>query len=444
MMAQHQPNLPQIRPIAVDLFAGAGGMTLGFEQAGFDVLAAVEIDPIHCAVHKYNFPYSTVFCRDITTVSADRIRQNSNIGNCPIDVVFGGPPCQGFSLIGKRLLEDPRNQLVFHFVRLVAELQPKFFVLENVKGMTAGKHQQFIQELIDKFAYYGYQLQLPYQVLNAADYGVPQKRERLFLMGSKMGLPLPNYPDPVLNQTLKLSNLSKTPTVWEALQDLPEVENYPELMHQDWVEAKFKLASFYGEIMQRKRVLDDDYSYPRIYQGNLLTSSLRTQHTAASIQRFETTLPGKTEPVSRFHKLDPNGLCNTLRAGTPSSRGAHTSARPIHPFTPRCITVREAARLHSYPDWFRFHVTKWHGFRQVGNSVPPFLAKAVAAEMMKLLEVNLKKPQHKIKLGDEKLLSFNMSQAVKYYNVDPQSLQFRSRNREQSKYFQSSGKEINS
>jgi DNA (cytosine-5)-methyltransferase 1 len=426
-MLQNCSNLDDTRPIAVDLFAGAGGMTLGFEQAGFDVLAAVEIDPIHCGIHQYNFPYSTIFCRDITTISADEIRNASNIGERSIDVVFGGPPCQGFSLMGKRLLEDPRNQLIFHFMRLVTELKPKFFVLENVKGMAAGKHQHFLQELIDKFTYYDYQVQLPYQVLNAADYGVPQKRERLFLIGSKMGLPLPKYPDAINQKKIKSLKLLKTPTVWEAIQDLPEVEEYPELIQQDWVETEFNSASYYGEIMQGKRVLDNDYSYPRLYPNHLLTSSLRTQHKIDSIQRFKHTLPGKTEPISRFHKLDPNGLCNTLRAGTPSSRGAHTSARPIHPFTPRCITVREAARLHSYPDWFRFHVTKWHGFRQVGNSVPPFLAKAVASEIIKLLEINLNKPQDKIKLENEELLSFNMSQAAQYYNVDPHVIQPRTR-----------------
>ncbi|MGB3536446.1 MAG: DNA cytosine methyltransferase [Microcoleaceae cyanobacterium] len=426
-MFQTSPKLSDTRPIAVDLFAGAGGMTLGFEQAGFDVLAAVEIDPIHCAIHQYNFPNSTIFCEDIAKLSGDTIRHHSTINERPIDVVFGGPPCQGFSLMGKRLLEDPRNQLVFHFMRLVAELQPKFFVLENVKGMAAGKHQQFIQELIDKFTYYGYSVQLPYQVLNAADYGVPQKRERLFLIGSKIGLPLPKYPDPLSKNTLNSSDLLRTPTVWEAIQDLPEAEYYPELIQQDWVKTKFNSASFYGEMMQGKISLEDDYSYPRFHQNNLLTSSLRTQHNAASIERFAATLPGKKEPISRFNKLDSQGLCNTLRAGTPSNRGAHTSPRPIHPFTPRCITVREAARLHSYPDWFRFHVTKWHGFREVGNSVPPFLAKAVAAEMIKLLEINLEKIQDKILLGDEKLLSFNISQAAEYYHVDPHVIQPRSR-----------------
>ncbi len=432
-MIPDQPNPSHTRPIAVDLFAGAGGMTLGFEQAGFDVLAAVEIDPIHCAVHDYNFPFCSVFCCDIATLSGEQVRQDSNIGDRPIDVVFGGPPCQGFSLMGKRLLEDPRNQLVFHFVRLVAELQPQFFVLENVKGMATGKHQGFIQELIHKFIHIGYQVQSPYQVLNAAYYHVPQKRERLFLLGSQIGLPLPHYPQPISNPynsklSLQDSNLPKTPTVWEAIQDLPEVEDYPELNQQDWIEIEVKPKSDYGQIMQGEKVLKDDYSYPRNYPSNQLTASRRTQHQLASIQRFAATLPGKTEPISRFHKLDPNGLCNTLRAGTPRSRGAHTSARPIHPFTPRCITVREAARLHSYPDWFRFHVTKWHGFRQIGNSVPPFLAKAVAAEIIKLLNIELKKPEDKIQLGDTQLLSFDMSQAAQYYHVNPHMIKPRTRN----------------
>ncbi len=431
-MVQNLLNSPNTRPIAVDLFAGAGGMTLGFEQAGFDVLAAVEIDPIHCAVHQYNFPFSRIFCYDIASLSGDSIRQHSKIGDRPIDVIFGGPPCQGFSLIGKRLLEDPRNQLIFHFLRLVNELQPKFFVLENVKGMAAGKHQQFLEELINKFANSGYHVQQPYQVLNAADYGVPQKRERLFLIGAQMDLPLPEYPDQFYRPletklTSTSSSLLQTPTVWDALQDLPEVENYPELNQQDWIEVEFNSASYYGQIMQGKTVLDNDYSYPRLYPNNLLTSSLRTQHTPASIKRFKATLPGKTEPVSRFHKLDKNGLCNTLRAGTPSSRGAHTSARPIHPVTPRCITVREAARLHSYPDWFRFHVTKWHGFRQVGNSVPPLLAKAVASEIINKLKVNLKNTQNQVPLGDDTLLKFNMSQAAQCFDVDPDVIQPRSR-----------------
>lgn len=413
-----------IRPIGIDLFAGAGGLSLGFEQAGFDVLAAVEIDPVHCAVHEYNFPHCTTICRSVTEITGEEIKTQSKIGDRPIDVVFGGPPCQGFSLIGKRLLDDPRNTLVFHFIRLIRELQPKYFVMENVKGMAIGSHKQFICEAIEKFNDSGYKVVAPYQVLNAAHYGIPQNRERLFLIGVRQDLPLPEYPTPIFKPAgsrKKIASLyaqlPNCPTVWDALQDLPEADKYPELNHRDWVKAEFGKPSAYARSLRGLSTLEDNYSYRRNYDPHLLTSSLRTQHTSESIQRFKNTQPGKTEPISRFLKLDPNGICNTLRAGTASNRGAHTSPRPIHPKSPRCITVREAARLHSYPDWFRFHVTKWHGFRQVGNSVPPLLGQAVAAEIIKVLGINPTVPTERFQLEGQELLSMTMAEAAKKYDV---------------------------
>ncbi|MDJ0580540.1 DNA cytosine methyltransferase [Crocosphaera sp.] len=408
------------RPIAVDLFAGVGGMTLGFEQAGFDVLSSVEIDPIHCVTHHYNFPFWTTICASVTKITGNEIRELSTIKNQPIDVVFGGPPCQGFSLMGKRSLDDDRNSLVKHFIRLVLELQPKYFVMENVPGMTIGKQQMFLQEIFAEFAQNNYQVKTDYQILNAANYGVPQLRERLFILGSKQGLILPKYPIFITEYTKKNDlELPSTPTVKEAIQDLPEVNQYTELNNRDWVLADYKKPSNYVKNLRDISNIIDDYSYPRNYNKQLLTSSLRTKHQQKSIDRFKKTPQGKIESVSRFLRLHPDGFCNTLRAGTPSNRGAHTSPRPIHPFTPRCITVREAARLHSYPDWFRFHVTKWHGFRQIGNSVPPLLAKAVAQEIMKVLDILPIKPTTTYKLESEELLSLNMTQAAKYYNVSP-------------------------
>jgi DNA (cytosine-5)-methyltransferase 1 len=402
-------------------------MTLGFEQAGFDVLASVEIDPIHCAIHQFNFPFWTILCRSVEDITGTEIRNNSAIHNQEIDVVFGGPPCQGFSLIGKRSFDDPRNALVFHFIRLVIDLRPRYFVMENVKGMTVGKHKEFIAEIIEKFENSGYQVNHSYQVLNAANYGVPQNRERLFLLGCRQDLKLPKYPAKITQppkskskakaKTKKNLELPSTPTVLQALQDLPEIENYPELLQQDWVVAEFGKPSQYGKKIRNLRRDKNNYSYHRKFDHQILTSSLRTQHSDKSIERFAATPHGKNEPISRFHKLDPDGLCNTLRAGTASNKGAFTSPRPIHPFKPRCITVREAARLHSYPDWFRFHPTKWHGFRQIGNSVPPLLAQAVAGEIIKVLNLEVKKPRKKYNLGDENLLIFNMSEAAKYFNV---------------------------
>lgn len=421
------------RPIGVDLFAGAGGMTLGFEQAGFDVLASVEIDPIHCATHEFNFPFWAVLCKDVINATGEEIRKHSSIGNRDIDVVFGGPPCQGFSLIGKRLIDDPRNSLVLHFVRLVLELKPKYFVLENVSGMTKGKFKTLLVKVINEFKHNDYEVEENYRILNATYYGVPQNRDRLFLLGCRKGLKLPKYPQPI-TKPAKSKNIqidfevSNTPTVWDALKDLPEVENYPELYERDWVVADFGKPSNYSGQLRCLYFTEDNYVYKRKYDPIILTSSLRTNHKLESITRFESTLPGKVERISRFYKLDADGVCNTLRAGTASNRGAFTSPRPIHPCTPRCITIREAARLHSYPDWFRFHPTKWHGFRQVGNSVPPLLGKAVASEIIKVLGLYPYKHPVVQELGDEKLLYFNMSQATAYYGVDPHIVEPRTRN----------------
>ncbi|AUT03124.1 DNA (cytosine-5-)-methyltransferase [Nostoc sp. CENA543] len=411
----------QKRPIAVDLFAGAGGMTLGFEQAGFDVLAAVEIDPIHCATHEFNFPFCTVLCKSVEQTTGLEIRERSLIGDQEIDAVICGSPCQGFSLMGKRIFDDPRNSLVFHFHRLVLELQPKFFVMENVRGITIGEHKQILKLLIDEFKAYGYQVEEQYQILNAANYGVPQARERLFLLGARKDITLPNYPQPITQIAKPHPNLSDNselpicPTVWQAIGDLPEAEDYSELLHRDWVIAEYKKPSIYAEVMRGIRTTTDNYAYPRQFDTRILSSSLRTNHSETTRQRFQETHQGEREPISRFHKLHPAGVCNTLRAGTDKYKGSFTSPRPIHPFSPRCITVREAARLHSYPDWFRFHITKWHGFRQVGNSVPPLLAKAVAQEIIRSLKISPVKPSIEYQLGEERLLQLNISQAEQYY-----------------------------
>lgn len=405
------------RPIGIDLFAGAGGLSLGFEQAGFDIAAAVEIDPIHCATHEFNFPYATPICGSVVDLNGSSIRSLAGIGDADIDVVFGGAPCQGFSMIGKRALDDPRNQLVSHYVRIVSELAPKYCVFENVKGLTLGNHTKFLNELVEALGTAGYQVLLPYRVLNAADYGVPQDRRRLFLIAARHGLPLPQYPEIVETRT----------NVLDAIGDLPDADLFDVLKVTDVVSTEWETRSNYA---RRLRGLEDDpgdFGYQRECDKNVLTSSLRTEHTSLSQNRFLATEHGKTEPVSRFHKLNPTGVCNTLRAGTDSARGAFTSPRPIHPFKPRVITVREAARLHSYPDWFRFHTTKWHGFRQIGNSVPPLLARAVAGEVMTALGVKPSKPEEALSPGSPKLLSLNMGEAARHFDVPRDTIAQRTR-----------------
>ncbi len=393
------------RPIGIDLFAGAGGLSLGFEWAGFDIAAAVELDPIHCATHEYNFPKCKTICASVADITGKEILQQAGI-ECEVDVVFGGAPCQGFSMIGKRALDDPRNELVSHFVRLVKEISPKYFVFENVKGLTVGKHKKFLLEIIKAFEDSDYQVKLPYQVLNASDYGVPQSRNRLFLAGHRKNLTEPQYPD----------TLHKV-TVADAIDDLPEAEKFEELKSVDHVKVEFGEPSEYAREMRELTNKPFHFGYRRNFDPNIMTSSLTTNHSELSRSRFAETEHGKTEPVSRFFKLDPKGVCNTLRAGTASDRGAFTSPRPIHPHTPRCITVREAARLHSYPDWFRFHATKWHGFRQIGNSVPPKLAMAVGEELIKAMDIKRRRPKEILERGNPVLLSYTMAQAASHFGV---------------------------
>ncbi|MDR2372897.1 MAG: DNA cytosine methyltransferase [Bifidobacteriaceae bacterium] len=413
------------RPLAVDLFAGAGGLSLGLEQAGFDVAAAVEYDPIHAAVHEFNFPYSTTFCRNAATMTGDEIRQGSSIGSREIELVAGGPPCQGFSMIGKRALDDPRNALLAEFTRLVIELQPRYFVLENVAGLTVGNHRQLLDEVIETMGVAGYDTLAPYKVLQAADFGTPQSRKRLILMGSRRGVEIPQYPRPLcaprridgsLPQIRLFPDLPVGPSVGDALGDLPDADQFEELLEEDCVRAEFGCPSDYAAPLRAITPEGDDFSRPRDFQPDILTSSTRTIHTPVSIQRFAATSPGTTEKVSRFLRLHPNGISNTLRAGTASDRGAYTAPRPIHPTFPRVLTVREAARLHGYPDWFRFHVTKWNGFRQIGNSVPAKLGRAIGLSVLSADGITPTRGDF-VRLGDRFLLSLNATEAQRFFGL---------------------------
>ncbi|MEN3950723.1 DNA cytosine methyltransferase [Iodidimonas sp. SYSU 1G8] len=411
------------RPIGIDLFAGAGGMSLGFEQAGFDVVAAIEIDPIHCAAHKFNFPDTVVIPRSVVGLSAADVRKHAGIGDKEIDCVFGGPPCQGFSMIGQRSFEDPRNSLVLEFVRLVAELDAKTFVFENVKGLTVGKQRNFLGELVAEFHRVGYEVRIPWSVLDAANYGTPQHRERLILIGARKGAKIPSYPAPLFSAAdgkRAIAGLALGPTVVDAIGDLPDADKFSTLLDSDTVRTtSYGDPSAYAAEMRCLTNNAWHFGYMRDWSPSIMTSSARTIHTDVSRRRFSETAPGRVEPISRFYKLSPVGLSNTLRAGTDGARGAFTSPRPIHFSHDRCVTVREMARLHGFPDWFRLHSTKWHGARQIGNSVPPPLARAIASAVMKALNAKPKRPEGTLQLGDPSLLYLEMSEAAEHFGVEP-------------------------
>jgi len=346
----------------------------------------------------------------------------------------GGPPCQGFSTIGKRLIDDTRNRLVFDFFRLVSALRPRYFVMENVPGMAAGGHSAILGRFIQEFEAVGYAMAS--KVLSTADFGVPQLRRRLIVIGSREDQPEARHPQPSSNPVPKTPSarvprmregLSVGPNVWQAIGDLPDLDRYATLRGSDRTflsdAAMERIECKASQYALGLRGADPaDRAHPRRWDPALLTSSARTIHTAASIQRFTNTTPGDTEPISRFYRLHPEGLCNTLRAGTGSERGAFTSPRPIHPKRPRVISVREAARLHSMPDWFQLHATKWHGFRQIGNAVAPLLGRAIGESLTEALGVQPRKPRLKQPLGDIRLLNLTMSEAAARYGVEPDQI----------------------
>ncbi len=369
-------------PVALDLFCGVGGMSLGFKQAGFRIVGAFDHEQRHVNAYKKNFPSVPAICTDLRNETGESLL---SVVGCEqgIDMVFGGPPCQGFSMAGKRDLGDERNLLIFDFIRLVKQIRPKYFVMENVQGLMLGEARALLNSFVHRAHLAGYSTVKEVRALNAADFGVPQRRKRTFVIGYRSDLESPSYPDvtPIVDESGK----PYSPTVRDAIADLPIIENHDELFQRDGFVGNLGEASHYARIMRGEVKESSDMLPTRKRNGKPLTGCLRTRHSEESIARFSDTLPGTSEPVSRFQRLDYHTLAPTIRAGTGSDRGSYMAPRPIHPEYPRCITVREAARLHSYPDWFEFDPTRWHAFRQLGNSVPPRLARCVALAVLKVM-----------------------------------------------------------
>lgn len=404
------------RPIALDLYSGAGGLSLGLEQAGFDVVAAAEFDPIHALTHRYNFPTAPVLCADLGQTTADDVTAiaakgwalSGRQGSLDIDAIVGGPPCQGFSVGGVRNPDDERNSQLLTFVELVTALQPKVFLLENVAGLLEPRFAELRHEAIGLLVDAGYTVSGLQGTVNAAKFGVPQSRRRVLVMGSRDGA-VPS-----------LTGDAASVCVADAIGGLPDIASYQRLLRSDEVTLRdadlvnlLAGPSVYGRLLAGVDRSDTDFSHPRKFDQTILTNSLRTVHTAKTAQRFRRTEQGSVERVSRLYRLDEDGISRTLRAGTSGDRGSHTSPRPIHPTKARVITVREAARLHGYPDWFRFNATNWHGHRQVGNSVPPPLAAAAGHMLMKALGLRAESPEGMgLRLGDPAWLRQNKTQAA--------------------------------
>lgn len=345
----------------IDLFCGVGGLSLGAHLAGFTTALAVDIDANLTSSFADNFPGSKVLLKNIADLSGHALLSEAGLKKTDSFGVVGGPPCQGFSLMGRRDLNDPRNTLIGHFFRIVRETKPAFFLMENVPGILLGSARTTLDNAMSDLK--GYNVLGPMRI-DASNFGAATKRERVIVIGIRDG-------------KIKESDLGKyhvdvQSTVRCAISDLPEPSD------DGW-----------GRYLQLETIPDYAVRAREIHQ-TLGTELLKvgvtsgrvsgvqpTEHTTKVRRRFAKVLPGKTDETSRCPRLSWDQLAPTLRAGTGPDHGSFQSIRPIHPKADRVITVREAARIQGFPDWFKFHDTKWHSFRMIGNSVSPKMAHGV-------------------------------------------------------------------
>lgn len=350
---------------AVDLFSGAGGFLQGLLQADYNVLFSVEMDKAAVKTHKENFPSIPVFDDDIRSLTKDKMLEYTQ--GMSVDLVVGGPPCQGFSVFGKRRFintqgynpkEDDRNKLVYEFIRVVKDLKPKYFFMENVKGFLSLDGGLFVEEVIKEFESIGYD-NISFKVFCAADYGVPQKRYRMLMVGNRIGQDIV-FPEPTHSERPSLLTKPYT-TVGEAINDLvnqseEDIANHVPLKH--------------------KAIVSERMSY--VKEGSKLNIDDLPEHLLQATRVDSKT--GKVKNYSHIYKrLHRDFPSNTLVPGH--------NAFPIHPTLNRTLTVREAARIQTFPDTHIFFGTRQQQCIQVGNAVPPLMAKHFFEQIKNSLNV---------------------------------------------------------
>lgn len=342
---------------AIDLFCGAGGLSFGFEQASFQILLGIDNDAKALETFELNHKGAKSICGDITQISYKEDIKPL-IGDVDIDVIIGGPPCQGMSLSGPRKFEDPRNKLYLSYIRLVNEMQPKAFVIENVPGLVGLFGGAIKDSIIQRFSNMGYKIE--YKILCAADYGVPQMRKRVVFVGYRKGEF--EYPTENKNYVSCATALSDLPPLVDSL-GLEKMEyetaaqnDYQKLMRKNSEQVCNHIAANHSDKVKHIISLvpsGGNYkNLPEEYR------STRNFHVAWT--RFPDDAPAPTIDTGHRHHF--------------------------HYKYNRVPTVRECARIQSFPDDFIFLGNKTQQFRQVGNAVPPLMAQAIAKQITKLLE----------------------------------------------------------
>jgi DNA (cytosine-5)-methyltransferase 1 len=358
----------------VDLFAGVGGLSVGFLKAGFNVISANEHDHNIAYTYEKNHPETKVIVKDIADVKSSDFLINKNDN---VDVVVGGPPCQGFSMAGRRIrnngefLNDPRNELFKEFYRIVKELKPKIFVMENVAALLTMHDGNVKNEILKLFNNLGYQVEV--KVLLAADYGIPQLRKRAVFIGNNINI---NPDDLFPLKTHGSETGNEHITISESIFDLPFInagegdfeskyDKRPETDYQKERRKKSKKLFNHISSFHNKKIID------------ILKLINEGQGRSDLPEKYKT----KSIHSGSYGRLDKNKPAYTIttRFDTPSV------GRVTHPILHRSLTPREAARIQSFDDDFVFYGNKGSIGKQIGNAVPPLLAHAVAKRIKKFI-----------------------------------------------------------
>ena len=341
----------------IDLFCGCGGLSYGFEKAGYNILLGIDNDKMALKTFEYNHNNSKSICGDITQIGYKEIKKI--IGNKKIDVIIGGPPCQGMSLSGPRQFDDPRNKLYLSYMRLVNEIRPKAFIIENVPGLISLFGGQIKENIITKFSQMGYDIK--YKIVCSADYGVPQMRKRVIFVGVK-GKNDFIYPKENKNYVTCEMALSDLPplvdTIGEEHMDYAKQpqNNYQKLMRSNSFEVLNHIAANHSEKVKHIiSLVPDGGNYKNLPEEYRLSRNFHVAWT-----RFNSQKPAPTIDTGHRHHF--------------------------HYKYNRVPTVRECARLQSFPDDFVFWGNKTQQFRQVGNAVPPLMAQAIAEQLKLVIE----------------------------------------------------------